>query len=295
MKAKPNKKPTQVIYEKTCIVCGQDFTAKQYTAKTCSQKCRNALSISRKIAGNENLITDDIPVTTPENIEDMPVSTSDKTDVMTGKNTSPVKILNKTDKIPVITSESPKNIDEPPVITSTETPLFTDKDITVITDVEPEEGLQKKKNPDEEWDDYMSVHGSLCDGCGMRKFGVKERLKFSFLTYLCFDCYSSGKLDVLYKRAGSPNCYEHNPKILTTQECLRKEQEYGGYKRVYGYGELPMTNIKKKIRKLIEILTIGKTSEQLTEPKKWIPLTEEEKKDCGKGGLIIAGSKRRCY
>ena len=121
----------KIIYERTCIVCGGNFTATQYTAKTCSQKCRNTLSISRKIAGNINVITDDIePVITPETPEIV-----DKTpvpiDVIVPVPT--IVIAEIVDKTPVLidvialvpTPEIPEIVDKTPLITDVIAPIPT--------------------------------------------------------------------------------------------------------------------------------------------------------------------------
>lgn len=41
-------------YAKICPVCDEPFTVKRKNAKTCSQKCRNALSIGRRLINNQS-------------------------------------------------------------------------------------------------------------------------------------------------------------------------------------------------------------------------------------------------
>jgi predicted nucleic acid-binding Zn ribbon protein len=36
-------------YHKSCVVCNKEYTCEQASSKTCSQSCRNALSIGRKL------------------------------------------------------------------------------------------------------------------------------------------------------------------------------------------------------------------------------------------------------
>jgi hypothetical protein len=73
-------------YEK----CNEPFMAKPKNAKTCSQSCRNVLSIGRRLTDNQDVITVErstiiSPVITPE----LPIKT-DKESVITGTPITPV-------------------------------------------------------------------------------------------------------------------------------------------------------------------------------------------------------------
>jgi hypothetical protein len=73
-------------YEK----CNEPFMAKRKNAKTCSQSCRNVLSIGRRLTDNQDVITVESStiishVITPE----LPIKT-DKESVITGTLVTPV-------------------------------------------------------------------------------------------------------------------------------------------------------------------------------------------------------------
>ena len=50
------------VFVKNCIVCGDKFEAKQETAKTCSQTCKNTLVFCRRIASMVTIIPDKNPI-----------------------------------------------------------------------------------------------------------------------------------------------------------------------------------------------------------------------------------------
>jgi hypothetical protein len=119
-------------FTKNCAVCDEPFTAKRKNAKTCSQKCRNALSIIKKLTNTPDVITDEISlVTTPATPT---LITTEKVPEIADKNshvTTPV--ITRTPLTPPvsITEKAPVSTDE---ISHVTTPVVTDKKQLVSAD-----------------------------------------------------------------------------------------------------------------------------------------------------------------
>jgi hypothetical protein len=130
-------------YTLICAVCNEPFTAKRKNANTCSQKCRNALSIWRKLTNTPDVITDGIsPVTTPRIIPELSIKT-DKAPVITEKLTTPIVITDE----PNIPPQRPDTI-KPVIKPEPIKPTFKLDTIKPAIQPESTESSITTKNPD---------------------------------------------------------------------------------------------------------------------------------------------------